>query len=96
MGLLDKAMQKGQVLAQKGQEKLQETQEKRREDALLRDLGAAVYAEKTGKGTGETAADIERLVSELRDLEAAEAARPAPSTGATDAEPGGNFTLDDM
>ena len=85
MGLLDKAKAKGQELAQKGQEKLQETQEKRKEDALLRDLGAAVYAEKTGKATGETAADIERLVSELRELEAADAA-----------EPGGNFTLDDI
>jgi len=96
MGLLDKAKAKGQELAQKGQEKLQETQEKRKEDALLRDLGAAVYAEKTGKATGQTAADIERLVSELRELEAAEAAKPAPSTGAADAEPGGNFTLEDM
>ena len=96
MGLLDKAKAKGQELAQKGQEKLQETQEKRKGDTLLRDLGAAVYAEKTGKGTGETAAEIERLVSELRELEEAEAAKPAPPAGAAEAEPGGSFTLDDV
>ena len=99
MGLLDKAMAKGQELAAKGQEKLAETQEMRRKDALLRDLGAAVFAEKTGRGTGETAAEIERLVAELREVEEAEAARPPRPTGgesAATAEPTGNFTLDDV
>ena len=76
MGILDKAKQqaqqlaeKGQQAAKKGQERLQDVQAKRREDALLRDLGAAVYAEKTGKGTGATAAEIERLLGELRSHE---------------------------
>ena len=99
MGLLDKAMAKGQELAAKGQEKLAETQEMRRKDALLRDLGVAVFAERTGRGTGETAAEIERLVAELREVEEAEAARPPkPAAGesAATAEPTGNFTLDDV
>ena len=78
MGLLDKAkqqadqlVQKGQEVAQKGQEKLQEAQAKKREDALLRDLGAVVYAERSGRATPESAAEIERLVEELRSHEAA-------------------------
>ena len=98
MGLLDKAMAKGQELAAKGQEKLAETQDKRKEDTLLRDLGAAVFAERTGRGTGETAAEIERLVAELREVEAAQAERPQPMAGesAADPEPAGNFTLDDV
>ncbi len=79
MGLLDKAkqqagqlVQKSQEVAQKGQEKLQEAQAKKREDALLRDLGAAVYAERRGRATPESAAEIERLVNELRSHETAQ------------------------
>ena len=56
MGLMDKVKaqatqvaQKAQEQAKAGQAKLAEKQSGRRSDALLRDLGAAVYAEKTGK-----------------------------------------------
>lgn len=70
MGLLDKAKAQAQQLASKGQEKLEHTQAKRKEVALLRDLGAAVFAQKTGKGTPGTGAEIDRLVSELRSHEA--------------------------
>ena len=76
MGFLDKVKEQAEVVARKaeevgkvGQEKLQDARSKRKVDTVLRDLGAAVYAEKTGKATPETAAEVERLMSELRDLE---------------------------
>lgn len=79
MGLLDKAKQqasqiaeKGQEVVKKGQDKLESAQAKRREDALLRDLGAAVFAERTGRGTVQTAAETERLLAALRSHEAAQ------------------------
>lgn len=114
MGLLDKAKQqasqiaqKGQEAAKKGQEKLETAQAKKREDALLRDLGAAVYAERTGRGTVETAAETERLLAELRSHEAAKgtidtapkADQPesaAQQDNAGGATGGGSFTLDEM
>jgi hypothetical protein len=83
MGFLDKAKQQAGELAQKaqggvkaGQAKLDQVQAKRKEDALLRDLGAAFYAEKTGRATGENAAEIERLLAALREHEAEAASEP--------------------
>ena len=108
MGLLDKAKQqasqiaqKGQEAAKRGQEKLETAQAKKREDALLRDLGAAVYAERTGRGTVETAAETERLLAELRSHEAAQgtidtAPKAAQQDNAGGATGGGSFTLDEM
>lgn len=104
MGLLDKAKAQAQQLATKGQEKLEQTQGKRKEVALLRDLGAAVFAQKTGKGTPETDAEIERLVSELRAHEAEHGAIDTKPTaaaegaggGAATASEGGEFNLDDV
>ena len=102
MGFLDKAKAQAQQLATKGQEKIEQTQGKRRSDALLRDLGAAFFAQKTGKGTPETDAEIERLLSELREHESQHGAiDTAPSAGAEEraASPspeGGEFSLDDL
>jgi hypothetical protein len=77
MGLMDKVKQQATQLAekaqegvQKGQAKVGEMQAKRHADALLRDLGAAVYADKTGRGDGATPGEIERLLAELRTHEA--------------------------
>jgi hypothetical protein len=66
MGFLDKAKAQAQQLATKGQEKLEQTQAKRKADAILRDLGAAVFKQKTGSGGPGIDAEIERLVSDLR------------------------------
>ena len=108
MGLLDKAKaqaqqlaQKGQEAAKKGQEKVQGAQAKKREDALLRDLGAAVFAEKTGRATGETAAEVERLVAELRSHEEEHgavdtSAKADDEEAAGTASTEGNFSLDDV
>jgi hypothetical protein len=101
MGFLDKAKAQAQQLATKGQEKFEQTQSKRKEVALLRDLGAAVYAQQTGKGTPETDAEIDRLVSELRAHESEHGAIDTKPTadaegGAATASEGGEFNLDDM
>jgi hypothetical protein len=73
MGLLDKvkaqataATTMAKDAAQKGQAKLDEVQSKKGADGMLRDLGAAVYASKTGRGTPSTDADIDRLVTALQ------------------------------
>ena len=55
--------------AAKGQAKLDEAQAKKAADGMLRDLGAAFYATKTGRTTPTTEADIERLVAALQQHE---------------------------
>jgi hypothetical protein len=52
-----------------GQEKLDQATAKHRADGLLHDLGAALYAERVGRGTDQTSADVERLVGELQEYE---------------------------
>src|SRR5262249_58634164 len=59
-----------QEAALQGKAKLDQAQAKRRADAMFRDLGAAVYAERTGRGGTDTADKIERLVSALSQQEA--------------------------
>jgi len=82
------AAQKAQEAAQKGQAKLDEAQAKRREDALLRDLGAAVYAERTGAPGG---ADVDQLIVDItahREENASAAGAPATTA------PEGDFKLE--
>jgi hypothetical protein len=76
MGLLDKvkaqataATEMAKDAAQKGQAKLDEVQAKKTADGLLRDLGAAFYATKTGRATPSTDTDIENLVAALQSHE---------------------------
>ena len=59
-----------QEAAQQGKVKFDQAQAKRRADAMFRDLGAAVYAERTGRGGTDTADKIERLVKALSQQEA--------------------------
>lgn len=97
MGLMDKVKEQATVLAQKTQEtakdsraKLDQVQVKRRADALLRDLGAAVYAERTGRSTAETDAKIDQLVSDLTAFETEHGPGfVGLQPGHTDEEPGG-------
>ena len=72
MGLMDKVKaqatqlaQKTQEAAQEGKNKLDQAQANRRGDVLLRQLGAAVFAERTGRGTADTQATIDQLVSTI-------------------------------
>jgi hypothetical protein len=55
--------------AAQGQAKIDQYQAKRSADAMLRDLGAAYYAEETGRGSERTAADRERIIGALKALE---------------------------
>lgn len=106
MGLMDKVKaqatqvaHKAQEAAQAGQAKLDQTQGRRRADSLLRDLGAAVYAERTGTADPDEPDEIERLVAEIAAFEA----EHGPVSGATSdggaadpaaGAPEGGFTLD--
>jgi hypothetical protein len=103
MGLLDKvkataatATEAAKDAAAKGQAKLDEAQAKKGADGILRDLGAAFYATKTGRATPTTEADIDRLVASLQQHEsehgpitlAPESAAAAPTAApAGDAPP---------
>jgi hypothetical protein len=77
MGFMDKVKAQAEVGLAKateatkaGQEKLDQTTAKHKADGMLHDLGAALYAERVGRGTDETAADAERLVTDLQAYEA--------------------------
>jgi hypothetical protein len=77
MGLMDRVREQAAQLAQKTQEAAQDgrvmldqAQARRRADAMFRDLGAAVYAERTGRGGPDGAAKIDRLVKALSRQEA--------------------------
>ena len=83
MGLMDRVREQAAVFAQRtaqvtqeaaqqGKAKLDQAQAKRRADAMFRDLGAAVYAERTGRGGTDTADKIERLVKALSEQEASQ------------------------
>jgi hypothetical protein len=77
MGLMDRMREQASQLAQKTQEAAQEgrsmldqAQARRRADAMFRDLGAAVYAERTGRGGTDGADKIDRLIKALSRQEA--------------------------
>jgi len=96
MGLMDRVREQAAQLAQKTQEAAQEgrvmldqAQARRRADAMFRDLGAAVYAERTGRGGPDGAAKIDRLVKALSRQEAEQGlgdSSSAPS-GQEDSDP---------
>ena len=77
MALFDKMKNQAAGLAQKAQEagkagqaKLDEVQARRKNDANLRELGAAYFATQRGRADAGTAASIERLVGEIAAYEA--------------------------
>lgn len=94
MGLMDKVKAQGAQLAQIAQEtaregrvKVDQATAKRRADAMFRDLGATVYAERTGRGTPDTKDKIDRLIDALSRQEAdqglGDPSSAAPSGGAS-------------
>jgi hypothetical protein len=77
MGLMDKVKASAEVGLAKageagraGQAKLDAAQARHRADGLLRDLGAAVYADHEGRGSDQTTEDAGRLIGELQAYEA--------------------------
>ena len=92
MGLMDKVKaqatqlaQKTQEAAQEGKNRLDQAQATRRGDVLLRQLGAAVFAERTGRGTADTQATIDQLITAIS---AHESENGLNLTGATVPPPG--------
>jgi hypothetical protein len=81
MGLMDKVKAQATVLAQKTQETARDIQAKRRGDVMLRNLGAAVYAERTGRGGPNSQADIDRQIGDLKAHEAEHGINLAPESG---------------
>ena len=72
MGLMDRVRaqatqlaQQAQEAAQEGKARLDQAQAGRRGDVLLRQLGALVFAERTGRGTADSQAKIDQLISEI-------------------------------
>ena len=72
MGLMDRVRaqatqiaQQAQEAAQEGRARLDQAQASRRGDMLLRQLGALVFAERTGRGTADSQAQIDQLISEI-------------------------------
>jgi hypothetical protein len=77
MGLMDRVKAQATVLAQKTQEtaregmaRLDQATAARHADTMLRNLGALVYAEQTGRGAPDAQDQIARLVSEISAHEA--------------------------
>ncbi|HUB43152.1 MAG TPA: hypothetical protein VMA72_30230 [Streptosporangiaceae bacterium] len=72
MGLMDRVKaqatqiaQQAQEAAQEGRARLDQAQAGRRGDMLLRQLGALVFAERTGRGPADSEARIEQLINEI-------------------------------
>lgn len=77
MGFMDKVkaqaeagMAKASEAGKAGKDKLDAVQAKRNADDLLRQLGAAAYADHQGHSTDQTTADAARIVGELEEYEA--------------------------
>jgi hypothetical protein len=77
MGLLDKVRTQvasataiAKDAAQKAQAKLDALQAKRAADVLLRNLGAVVYGQRTGRSASTADADVDRIIASLKELEA--------------------------
>jgi hypothetical protein len=101
MGLMDKVKaqatqlaQKTQEAAQEGKARLDQAQANRRGDALLRQLGALVFAERTGRGTPDSQAKIDQLISTIstheqeNGLNLAQTTVPPPGSPGDQAGPG--------
>lgn len=101
MGLMDKvkaqaeqAVAKGKQGMSQGQAKLDAMQAKRQGDALLRDLGAAYYAQQRSGGSGDAVtAALTKVDAHVAEHGAVDAAPTAPAQPGTD---GGSYNLDDI
>jgi hypothetical protein len=105
MGLMDKVKAQATQLAQKTQEtardgmaKFDQAQGKRQGDAMLRNLGALVYADRTGRGSPDTQQQVDQLIADISTFESENginlAAQPADqqaadSPGTAPADPAG-------
>ena len=96
MGLMDKVKaqatqlaQKTQEAAQEGKSRLDQAQANRRGDALLRQLGVLVFAERTGRGAADSQVKIDELISTISAYEQENGLNLAQPTVPPPASPGG-------
>jgi hypothetical protein len=78
MGLMDRVKAQATELAQQGKAKYDQVQATRRADAMLRNLGALVYQERTGRGVPDSQAQVDKLVADLSAHEAANGINLSP------------------
>jgi len=78
MGLMDKVKAQATELAQQGKAKYDQVQATRRADALLRNLGALVFKDRTGRGAPDSQAQIDKLVADLSAHESANGINLSP------------------
>jgi hypothetical protein len=80
MGLMDKVKAQASELAREGKAKYDQVQATRRADAMLRNLGAVVFKERTGRGDPDSQAQIDKLVADLSAHEAANGINLSPES----------------
>ncbi len=97
MPLFDKVKAQASQLAKKAQEagkvgqaKMEDASARRRADGLLRELGVAAYAERSGESTDDTRREIERLVGELSAYESENGPLSANGTADLNERPAGD------
>ncbi len=95
MGLMDRVKAQASQLAQQamdatqeGKARLDQAQAGRRGDAMLRQLGALVLAERTGRGTPDTQAKIDQLVNDISAHEQANGLNMTADSSGTSPGPG--------
>lgn len=88
MGLMDKVKAQATDFAQQGKAKYDQVQATRRADAMLRNLGAVVYQERTGRGAPDSQAQIDKLVADLSAHEAANGINLSPEPTGQPGSPG--------
>lgn len=101
MGLMDKvkaqaetALAKGKEGMAQGQAKLDAMQAKKQADALLRDLGAAYYAQQHAGGPADAvSAALAKVVAHEAEHGGVDTTASAPTTGETQ---GGSYSIDDV
>jgi hypothetical protein len=72
MGLMDRVKQQANALAQQANQsmaKLDNLPAQRRADSLLRSLGVAVLAQKTGRATGDSEEQITKILADIEQHE---------------------------
>ena len=88
MGLMDRVKAQAQDLAQQGKAKYDQVQATRRADAMLRNLGALVYQERTGRSVTDSQAQIDKLVADLSAHESANGINLSPEPTDPPGSPG--------
>jgi hypothetical protein len=88
MGLMDRVKAQATELAQQGKAKYDQVQATRRADAMLRNLGALVYQERTGRGVPDSQAQVDKLVADLSAHEAANGINLSPEPTDPPGSPG--------